>query len=61
MENNLIGFWNERKGKLKVKCPIIIDEDLRFHNNNEKVMIKQLSYKLGKIQDAFRNIINTIK
>jgi hypothetical protein len=61
MENHLVGFWNERKGKLKVKYPIITDEDLNFHENKEKEMIERLSYKLGKTQEEFRTIINTIK
>jgi len=61
MENQLVGFWNERKGKLKMKYPIITDEDLNFYRNKEKEMIERLSYKLGKTQDELRTIINTIK
>lgn len=61
MENLKVGFWNERKGKLKMKYPIITDEDLNFYRNKEKEMIERLSYKLGKTQDELRTIINTIK
>ena len=62
MENhNRVGFWNERKGKLKEKFPNITDEDLSFHNNKEKEMIELLGYKLGKTQEELRTIINTIK
>ncbi|MBN1989351.1 MAG: hypothetical protein JW783_08150 [Bacteroidales bacterium] len=61
MRNYLVGFWNERKGKLKLKYPIITDEDLDFHRNKEKEMIERLGYKLGKTPEELRTIINTIK
>ncbi|MDY0201470.1 MAG: hypothetical protein WC951_10690 [Bacteroidales bacterium] len=61
MENLVLGFWNERKEKLKVKFPIITDKDLDFHKNKEKEMIEQLGYKLGKTQEELQTIINTIK
>jgi uncharacterized protein YjbJ (UPF0337 family) len=61
MENHMVGFWNERKGKLKKKYPNITDEDLNFYRNKEKEMIERLSYKLGKTEDELRTIINTIK
>jgi len=61
MENLTLGFWNERKEKLKVKYPIITDEDLDFHKNKEKEMIEMLCHKLGKTQEEFHAIINTIK
>lgn len=57
----MLGFWNERKEKLKEKFPIITDDDLDFHNNKEKEMIELLSYKLGKTQEELHTIINTIK
>jgi hypothetical protein len=61
MKNLMLGFWNERKEKLKEKFPIITDDDLDFHNNKEKEMIELLSYKLGKTQEELHTIINTIK
>lgn len=61
MKNYLVGFWNERKGKLKLKYPIITDEDLDFHRNKEKEMIERLGYKLGKTPEELRTIINSIK
>ncbi|MFO8022589.1 MAG: general stress protein CsbD [Perlabentimonas sp.] len=61
MENYSVGFWNERKGKLKEKYPDISDEDLNFHKNKEKEMMERLSYKLGKTKEELRTIVNTIK
>lgn len=42
MENQLVGFWNKMKDKLKEKYPNITDEDLNFHNDKEKEMIERL-------------------
>ena len=61
MKDFVLGFWNERKDKLKMKFPAITDEDLNFHNNKEKEMIERLGYKLGKSKEELRTIINTIK
>lgn len=61
MENIKVGFWNERKEILKVRYPIITDEDLNFHKNKEKEMMERLCYKLGKSEEEFRTIISTIK
>jgi hypothetical protein len=61
MKSKVLGFWNERKGKLKMKYPLITDEDLNFQKNKEKEMIEQLSFKLGKTQEELLTIINTIK
>jgi hypothetical protein len=61
MENHFVGFWNERKEKIKEKFPTISDEDLNFYKDKEKEMIELLGYKLGKSQEELRTIINTIK
>ena len=61
MENNFVGFWNNKKGKLKTKFPLTTDEDLNFHKDKEKEMIEILGYKLGKTRDEIRTIIDTIE
>jgi hypothetical protein len=40
--------------------PNIVDDDLIFHENKEKVMLEKLCYKLGKTEDELRSIINTL-
>jgi hypothetical protein len=57
MKTNVLGFWNEKKEKLKEKYPIITDEDLRFREGKEKEMIEILGYKLGKTNEELCNII----
>ena len=54
---NTMGFWNEKKEKLKQSFPIITDEDLHYIEGKEKVMIELLGYKLGKTDDELRIII----
>jgi hypothetical protein len=52
-----IGYWNEKKEKLKNKYRTITDEDLCFYDGKEKEMLENLGYKLGKTKDELRNII----
>jgi len=60
MINNVLGYWNERKEKLKQKYKIISDEDLRFREGKEKEMMEILGYKIGKTKDELRNIISAL-
>jgi len=60
MNTSRIGFWNEKKEKLKKKYQFITDEDLRFREGKEKEMIEMLGYKLGKSEDELRKIITAL-
>jgi hypothetical protein len=57
MDNNVIGFWNGKKEKLKQKFPLITDHDLRFPEGKEKEMIEMLGNKLGKTKQELLHII----
>ena len=57
MNTKVIGYWNEKKEKLKQKYEIITDQDLGYCEGKEKVMMEMLGYKLGKTIDELRNII----
>ena len=57
MNTNKIGYWNEKKEKLKQKYPVITDDDLNFSEGKEKEMMEMLSYKLGKTIEELANII----
>jgi uncharacterized protein YjbJ (UPF0337 family) len=48
MYNNVTGYWDKKKEKLKEKFPVITDEDLRYREGKEKEMIEMLGNKLGK-------------
>lgn len=60
MNNNVIGYWDKKKEKLKVKFPLITDEDLRYQEGKEKEMIEMLGNKLGKSKLELLNIIVAI-
>jgi hypothetical protein len=56
----IIGFWDEKKEKLKTKYPTITDEDLNFYEGKEREMIEQLSYKLGTTKEELSIIIERL-
>jgi uncharacterized protein YjbJ (UPF0337 family) len=60
MNTNVLGFWNEKKVKLKQKYPAITNDDLHFDEGKEKEMIELLGYKLGKTKDELRHIISAL-
>jgi hypothetical protein len=60
MSTNVIGYWDKKKEKLKVKFPVITDEDLRYNEGKEKEMIEMLGNKLGKSKLELLNIIVAI-
>jgi hypothetical protein len=55
--NNMIGYWNGKKEKLKQEFRIITDDDLSFNDGKEQEMLEILGYKLGKTKEELRNII----
>jgi hypothetical protein len=61
MDTNQIGYWNEKKEKLREKFPTITDEDLHYNEGKEKEMIELLGYKLGKTNEELCNIIATLE
>ena len=60
MNTDVIGYWNEKKEKLKEKYPSITDEDLFFYEGKEQEMIEMLGYKLGKTKEELVKIITTL-
>ena len=61
MSINVVGFWDEKKGKLKQKYPIITDADLKYIEGKEREMIEMLGYKLGKTKEELVYIIKCLK
>jgi len=47
MDTSVIGYWNEKKAKIREKFPDLTDEDLQFQEGKEKEMMEILGYKLG--------------
>ncbi|HBE43459.1 MAG TPA: general stress protein CsbD [Bacteroidales bacterium] len=59
MNNNVKGYWNEKKEKLKKSYPSLTDKDLSFNEGKEKEMLEILGYKLGKTKLELLDIIIT--
>jgi hypothetical protein len=57
MNNNVVGYWTEKKEKLKQKFPFITEKDLCYREGKEREMIELLGYKLGKTNQELLNII----
>ncbi len=55
-----MGYWNEKKEKIKQKYPIITDNDLIFCEGKEKEMVEQLGYRLGITIEEMRSVISKL-
>ncbi len=60
MNTKELGYWNEKKEKLKQKYTIITEEDVHFLEGKEKEMMEMLGYKLRKSEEELRNIIDAL-
>jgi len=55
--NNNMGYWEDKKEKIKQKYPIITDEDLFFYEGKEKEMVERLGFRLGISMEEMRAVI----
>lgn len=60
MDNNIRGFWNVKKEKLKQHFDNLTENDVICIEGKEKEMIEQLAYKLGKTKEELVDIIVTL-
>jgi len=56
-----MGYWEDKKEKIKQKYPIITDNDLIFHEGKEKEMVEQLGVRLGITIEEMRSVIAELK
>jgi hypothetical protein len=52
-----IDLWNIKKEKLKRKYPFLSEEDLKFREGSEKMMIMLLCYKLHLTKAMMNNLL----
>lgn len=57
MNTKVVGYWNEKKEKLKQVFPSLTEEDLSFREGKEKEMLEMLGYKIGKTEQELLYII----
>jgi hypothetical protein len=55
-----IEIWNIKKEKLKIKYPFLSDEDLKFREGAEKMMIMLLCYKLHLTKVMMNNLLASL-
>jgi len=53
----MLGTWNEMKGKLKQKFAILNENDLLFADGFKDEMLGRLQTKLGKTREELMKII----
>jgi len=56
----LLGNWNEQKGKLKQKFAILTDNDLLLKDGKKDELIGRLQIKLGKTREELHAIIKAL-
>jgi uncharacterized protein YjbJ (UPF0337 family) len=56
----LLGNWNETKGKLKQKFASLTDSDLLFAEGKQDELLGRLQIKLGKSKEEMRKVISEL-
>jgi hypothetical protein len=57
MRAKIVGYWDKKKEKIKVKYPFITEADLLYREGKEQEMMELLGYKLGKSKQELLTII----
>jgi hypothetical protein len=55
-----MGYWEDKKEKIKQQYPIITDDDLIFQEGKEKEMVEQLGLRLGISIEEMREVIKAL-
>ena len=53
----LLGNWNETKGKLKQKFALLTDNDMMLVEGKQDEMLGRLQVKLGKTKEEIHKLI----
>ena len=53
----LLGNWNETKGKLKQKFALLTDNDIMLVEGKQDEMLGRLQVKLGKTKEEIHKLI----
>ncbi len=56
----LMGNWNETKGKLKQKFAMLTDSDMLLVEGKQDEMIGRLQVKLGKTKEEIHRLISQL-
>ena len=56
-KSEVVGSWNEQKGRLKQKFALLTDNDLLFAEGKKDEMLGKIQIKLGKTKAELAAII----
>lgn len=56
----LLGNWNETKGKLKQKFASLTDSDVLFAEGKQDELIGRLQVKLGKTKEEMYKVLSEL-
>jgi uncharacterized protein YjbJ (UPF0337 family) len=56
----LLGNWNERKGKLKQKFANLTDNDVLLIEGKQDELVGRLQVKLGKTKEEIHKLISEL-
>jgi uncharacterized protein YjbJ (UPF0337 family) len=56
----LLGNWNETKGKLKQKFAMLTDNDVMLLDGKQDEMVGRLQIKLGKTKEEIHKLISDL-
>jgi uncharacterized protein YjbJ (UPF0337 family) len=56
----LLGNWNETKGKLKQKFAMLTDNDVMLLDGKQDEMVGRLQIKLGKTKEEIHKLISEL-
>ena len=59
-KSDILGNWNEQKGKLKQRFAVLTDNDLLLLEGKKDEMIGRLQLKLGKTREELLAIIDAL-
>ena len=57
MNRKIVGYWSEKKEKLKRVFPSLTEDDVSFREGKEKEMLEMLAYKIGKSEQELLYLI----
>jgi len=60
MDQAFNNYQNETKRKLKLRFPILTDEDLNFREGRERELMEMLAYKLEMTHVDLIEVIETL-
>ena len=53
-------YWNDLKGKLKEKYPVLTNSDLLWRHGTEEDLLRMIAFKLGKTKKELQSLMEDL-